>query len=291
MTGPALGPLSWIDGRLSFDEAPVFSSPIDDPTCCDDRCDDNALSQLGCFTTVRVDAGQPTYLQTHLARLQRDALTLGMGPLDLDICRRALTELAAAAFTDLGPQQGIIRLTLSATPASSGSAISITAAARPLDPLPSQWQAISASSPHPGPQAWGGAKLASRKLYTSAHRQARTAGAQEALFFDKAERLIEGSISNLLFVLADGSLATPPLERGPVAGVARELCIHGLPDLTERDLHRRELDQLCCLFAINAVRGAVPITHLDNLALGTANSAIRKQWLETLSKPLRCQPL
>jgi branched-subunit amino acid aminotransferase/4-amino-4-deoxychorismate lyase len=273
-------PLSWINGRLTNNEAPVFSSLVVDPI----YCDESALAELGCFTTVRVEAGRPTYLQGHLLRLQRDAHTLGLLDLDLDACRRALLELAAAAFTDQHNQQGIIRLTLA--PTSVGSATSVVAAARPLNPLPPQWQAISATCPHPGPRAWGGAKLASRALYDSATQQALAAKAQEALFFDEADRLIEGSISNLLFLLPDGTLATPPLERGPVAGLARELCVQGLPGLVEYDLTRQELDRVQCLFAINAVRGAVLINHLDGVALGTANSAVRNQWLKQISRPL-----
>ncbi len=279
---------SWIDGRLTNNEAPVIASSVVDPTTCDESTLTDALPEQGCFTTVRVEAGRPTYLQEHLLRLQRDASTLGLMGLDLDVCRRALVELAAAAFTDQPHEQGIIRLTLSHTPAhaSASSATSVVATARPLNPLPAQWQAISASCPHPGPRAWGGAKLVSRALYDSGTQEARAANAQEALFFDEADRLIEGSISNLLFVLPDGSPGTPPLERGPVAGIARALCVDRLPDLREVDLSRPALDELQCLFAINAVRGAVPISHLDGVALGTADSATRDEWLEKIRRAL-----
>jgi branched-subunit amino acid aminotransferase/4-amino-4-deoxychorismate lyase len=251
-----------------------------DPT----SCDPSALAGLGCFTTVRVEAGRPTYLQAHLLRLQRDARTLGLLAPNPEVCRRALVELAAAAFTDQPHQQGIIRLILSHA---ASSATSVVATARPLNPLPSQWQAIRATAPHPGPRAWGGAKLASRALYDNATQQALAANAQEALLFDEAERLIEGSISNLLFLLPDGSLGTPPLKRGPVAGIARELCLQKLPGLIERDLQRHELNELQCLFAINAVRGAVPISHLDGMALGTAEAAVREAWLEKIGQALR----
>lgn len=284
--------LSWIDGHLTNDEAPVFSSPVADPTSCDPK----ALSELGCFTTVRAKAGQPTYLHAHLQRLQRDACTLGLVGLDLEACRRALLELAAAGFTDEPNQQGIIRLTLSplspssspsSSPPSHHSSTRIHGTTRPWVPLPSTWRAVRATSPHPGPHAWGGAKLASRALYDSATQQAVTAHAREALFFDEAECLIEGSLSNLLFVLPDGTLATPPLKRGPVAGIARELCLQHLPTVLEYDLKYQDLPQVLGLFAINAVRGAVRISHMDDVALGSANSALSDEAFEKVRRALR----
>jgi branched-subunit amino acid aminotransferase/4-amino-4-deoxychorismate lyase len=83
--------------------------------------------------------------------------------------------------------------------------------------------------------------------------------------------------------LADGKLATPPLARGPVAGIARELCSRSIPELVEADLLREELAQVKLLIAINAVRGAAPISHVDGAPLACADATMRDHWLGKLT--------
>jgi branched-subunit amino acid aminotransferase/4-amino-4-deoxychorismate lyase len=90
----------------------------------------------------------------------------------------------------------------------------------------------------------------------------------EAALFDGEGFLIEGARSNFVLALGDGSLATPSLVRGGVAGVAREILLERLPEIAETELHQRALGEARELIAVNAVRGSRPVVELDGQPVG-----------------------
>ncbi|HKE10548.1 MAG TPA: aminotransferase class IV, partial [Myxococcota bacterium] len=102
-----------------------------------------------------------------------------------------------------------------------------------------------------------------------AREAARSAGADDALLFDTGGRLVEGARTNAIVVLHDGTLATPPLSRGAVAGIVREILCERMPELVERDVSLRELVRARELVLTNAVRGAVSVVSLDGHRLGS----------------------
>jgi len=67
---------------------------------------------------------------------------------------------------------------------------------------------------------------------------------------------------------ADGRLRTPPLARGCVDGIARQVLVERRVGLEERDLRREDLLAARAVFCINAVRGARPVESLDGARLG-----------------------
>jgi len=213
--------------------------------------------ERSCFTTARIVLGRPRYLERHVRRILRDARILGLAGLDETLCRRALVELAAAAFSKL---EGIVRLEARA---SESGRITVTAIPRNLGAENSTWCAIRTDFHHPGPDRFRGAKIPNRPAVLLANEAARRAGVDESILFDRAGRLVEGARTNLLVVLEDGALATPPLARGGVAGIARELCCEHLPNLVECDIGYETLQRSRELIAINAVRGARAITQFD----------------------------
>jgi branched-subunit amino acid aminotransferase/4-amino-4-deoxychorismate lyase len=97
---------------------------------------------------------------------------------------------------------------------------------------------------------------------------AREAGADEALLLDASGWLVEGARSAIIVVSARGEARTPPLARGAVAGVARAIALERVSGLAERDIERSELGAAAEIVAVNAVRGALPITRLDGRAVG-----------------------
>ncbi len=207
-------------------------------------------------------AGRVRYLERHVARLCRDAAACGLPPLDPIRIRTLLCELA-----ERSPHpEAIARL---AAIAGAGGELRLDASLRSFEPeLPGRgWIAHAAALCHPGARPGSGSKSCDRALYDEA--LARAAGADEALLFDAEERLVEGARSNLCFALASGALATPPLARGGVAGVAREIALARVPELAERDLGRCQLGALRELIALNAVRGAVAITRIDGRRVGS----------------------
>ena len=91
--------LCWVDGTIARADQAVI------------RADDSAFNEgRGCYTSVRIDGGQPRFADRHVARLQRGARALRLGEIDETTIQRALAELAAAALPAGG---GVIRLQVS----------------------------------------------------------------------------------------------------------------------------------------------------------------------------------
>ena len=251
-------PVCWVDGRLQPADAPAL------------RADDSAAHDgRGCYTSVRIRAGAARWPDRHARRLVRDGCALGLPPADPRRLERAIDELAHAAF---GGGDGVVRLQLSAD---ADGALHVVGTARGLGSDPPRWRAQSAPRPHPGPDGGPpGAKLTNRLALTLAADAARADGADEALLFDRAGRLVEGARSNVIVERANGALGTPPLERGAVAGLALEVLRERLPALRSHDVSRRGLDAARGVAVVNAVRGARALVALDAAELGAESGAL-----------------
>lgn len=238
----------WQNGHLIESEVPV--SRLKQP------------GNPGCFTTVRICNGIPTFLDPHVQRILRDAHQLGFAEPDSDLCRRALCELGTAAFPN---SDGIVRLKICRNQQGN---LSLTATARPLGSEPAYWRAIRVDFPHPGPGPYPGAKLCIRPTIERAINAARESNVEESILLDPQGRLVEGARTNLLVVLEDGCFATPPLHSGCVAGVARARIREAFPELREREIESQALQSAREIIAINAVRGARAIVELDGHSIG-----------------------
>lgn len=213
-----------------------------------------------CYTSARIDGGRLRHESAHLARLARDAALLSLGRVDIEGARRAMHE-AGHAF---GDGSGIVRIELSRA---RDGIVQVTTT-RPLGPTRESWRAITASETHPGADAFAGVKRSGVPLYQRARDEATRADADEAILVDASGVVVEGARSNLIIVSGDGTLRTPPLARGAVAGVALAILRAVVPDLREADVLREDLRDVRELIAVNAVRGAVPIVLLDGIAVG-----------------------
>ncbi len=60
----------------------------------------------------------------------------------------------------------------------------------------------------------------------------------------------------------------PPIASGAVSGIARTLALERIPEIEERDIAKSELLAAQELIAVNAVRGARPITRLNDRKVG-----------------------
>ncbi|MDJ0869866.1 MAG: aminotransferase class IV [Myxococcota bacterium] len=242
----------WIDGRLARTDEPAV------------RVDDLAFREgRGCYSTTSTRDGRPLRLDRHVARLVRDAAHIGIGALDSERCRRAFTELARAAFPEA---PGIVRVQASVDAAGRPH---LAGTVRGFGADAPTWTAVTASCAHEGPGPYAGAKVTNHLRFALAAAEARERGADEALLLDPAGRLVEGSRSNFVVVLASGDAVTPPLAAGCVAGVARELALEQLPELAEAHVEAAELGEARELVAINGVRGARPVVALDGRPVGS----------------------
>lgn len=195
----------------------------------------------------------------HARRLVHDALLLDLGRLDFETCLHALEQLGA---TTRGT--AIVRLAVER----HAGALRLVPSQRDWGDDPPTWRATIATHAHPGATVSSQAKSTARAHYDKALAAAQAAGANDALLFDRAGYLVEGARTNIVVVRGDGALVTPPLARGCVAGIAREVLFDGVPELVEGDVAVGELAIAREVIATNSVRGARAITHLDADAIG-----------------------
>jgi branched-subunit amino acid aminotransferase/4-amino-4-deoxychorismate lyase len=243
--------LCWVDGELFRRKRAVV------------RADDSAFRDgRGCLTTLRIAAGRPRFADRHIERLRDGAKALRLGDIAAATIRRAIAELGDAALPD---GEGVIRLQVSRD---GDGATHLVGSARRLGDDPSEWSAIIVALPHDGTSLADGIKVTSRLTLSLAAEDARAAGVDEAVLLDADEHLIEGANSNLFVATREGALWTPPIASGAVAGIARTLALERVPEIAERDVAKPELLAAAELIAVNAVRGARPITRLNDRKVG-----------------------
>ncbi|MCP5039490.1 MAG: hypothetical protein GY944_00585 [bacterium] len=243
---------AWLDGRFVEDDDPALTA-LPDP----------AVHAI-CCTSARVEAGSVRHEARHLDRLVRDARTLGCGEIDPLRVAHALREIAQAAF---GDTPGIVRLAVYP----GEGAPHLLGNWRPLGADKPTWTALTCPSHHPGPGDHLGAKLVYFSSYERARRHSTTFGADESLLVDEQGRVVEGGRSNLLVVCADDRLVTPDPDLGAVRGVGLAILLDEVDELESAELSAADLHAAHELIAINAVRGARPITRLDGRPVGDAS--------------------
>jgi branched-subunit amino acid aminotransferase/4-amino-4-deoxychorismate lyase len=209
--------------------------------------------------------------------MARAARQLRLGALDEALVRRALDELAEAAF---GSGDGIVRLQASRD---GDDQLHLVGVPRPLAPDPAEWSAIVVQPPHDGGGLAPGLKVSSRLTMALANDAARGARADEALLVDATGRLVEGTRSNIVVVPEGAGPATPPLDSGAVAGIARDVVLERVPEIAERDVAVAELGRAREIIAVNAVRGARPIIRLEDAPVGDGRAG---RWAERLTAVL-----
>ena len=269
MAREAAGPV-WVDGKIR---------PLDEPVV---RADDGAFAEgRGCYTAVRIRNGRPRFAERHLQRLVRGAEALRLGALDPQQVSRALEELSVAAFPN---GEGIVRLQLSRD---ARGTLHLVGVPRGLGDEPATWRAIVAPIVHDGGLALpGGHKLSNRLAQSLAADMSDAAGAHESLLLDAEGRLVEGARSNVLVVTRDGTLRTPPLVRGAVDGIGRQLALARVDGIQESDVRGAELHEALEIIAVNSVRGAVPIVSLDARPVGEGSPG---PWAKQLAGALEAE--
>jgi len=257
--------LVWIDGqRFSAESAQVSVF------------DRGFLYGDSVFETLRTYGKQPFALEEHLARLERSAeRVLIRMPLDRDGFRREVTEALSAVDHD----ESLVRIMLTR---GRGTSLGLDPglATTPLRvllvmPLPAPLEQKYADGigviTYRAPRladgtAAAGAKVANYLAAVLAIDAARRASAEEALFVDPEQRVLEGSTSNV-FAVIGGRLVTPPEELGILPGITRARVLslaakRGL--ITEiRPISVDELFTSEELFISSSIREILPVVSVD----------------------------
>jgi len=248
----------WVDG--------VADAPLDPG--------DRALHYGdGLFETLAVSEGRPRHLARHLARLAAGLARLGI-PADPAPWGEELT--AAAAQAPGG--RGVLKLVVSRGSGGRGYA-------PPEAPIPRRFLFL-----HPWPAgveagrrqgvavrwcrtrlaeqpALAGLKHLNRLEQVLARAEWRDPAIAEGLLCDVSGRVVEGTRSNL-FLVRDGALLTPRLDRCGVAGVMRALVLETAATLGLEaqvvTLRPEDVTAADELFLSNSVIGLWPVRCLDD---------------------------
>lgn len=121
--------------------------------------------------------------------------------------------------------------------------------------------------------AAAGAKVGNYLVAVLATREARAAGAHEALIVDAQGRVVEGATSNVFAVLPDGTLVTPPEEDGILLGITRETLLAVADELKLgvrlASLPLAELKGATEVFVCSSIRELVPVVSVDGERIGS----------------------
>ncbi|MDA0718289.1 MAG: aminotransferase class IV [Cyanobacteria bacterium] len=222
----------------------------------------------GLFETLLVESGQAWLMEEHLSRWQSSAGLLGLPP---PPGAAIIQPLITAALDRCGFKSGALRLNWS-----SGSG------ARGIDPpshcTPNFWLQLNTFQPCFEPvrvivsptETRSATSLLSRcKTFAygpsiQARRQAKEAGADDALLPSSAGGLCCGSSANLL-VCVEGAWITPPLSSGCLPGVMRQ---RGLESgvVTECVVNKPELLICDAAWLVNSLN-CRPISHFHDIKL------------------------
>jgi branched-subunit amino acid aminotransferase/4-amino-4-deoxychorismate lyase len=251
---------------------------VNEPEAVVSVYDGGWLHGAGLFETMRAENGRVFRLESHLDRLRRSASKL-------------LTELTRdhlpsnGSFAELLARNGLdsarVRLTVSAGSMRGrrdGAFLSPTvcATAAELSEYPTECYShgvavavcdfrVSPSDPTAGHKTTG---FLPRLLGL---RQARQAGCTEALWFTTANRLAEGSISNV-FVVCGGVLKTPPLDTPVLPGIARGIVLDvarrmGI-ETRECPLTINDLLDADEVLLTNAIMQVIPVIRVEKRDIG-----------------------
>ena len=103
-------------------------------------------------------------------------------------------------------------------------------------------------------------------------REAQSRGAEEPVLLNQEGFLAEGASTNV-FLARGGTLFTPPLSAGILAGITREVVLELLPGLgipfREEPLHLDDLLAADEAFVTSTTREVVPVRQVDETPVGS----------------------
>jgi branched-chain amino acid aminotransferase len=246
------------------------------------------------YEVVRTYRGRPFALDAHLARLAHSAERIGLAlPWDASRIAAELGRTLAAARGDeppdpeaapwnAGEQYARIVMTRGAGELGLDPALAVDPKAilivRPLSGPPARAYregvavavvGVEHVSPHAVDPT---AKTGNYLSHVLAIREARAAGAYEALMLDRDGFVTEGTTSNA-FAVRGGTVVTPPLAVGILEGVTRGLVLAIARALgvtaREEQLRPRDLEAADEIFITSSVREIVPVTRLGRRPVGS----------------------
>jgi para-aminobenzoate synthetase component 1 len=232
---------------------------------------DGFMYAHGLFETIRSLGGRPAFLDRHVARLQRGALSLGLElPTTVEEWRERLARLARAnALGDGSLKLVRYRDTGGAAEFAVSRAGGYTAAQ-----LDRGFRVRTAPAARAG--ALHGVKSLAYLENILAKRAAQAEGFDEVVFADPAGALLEGAGSNLCLVSV-GRVFTAPLG-GILPGVARSVVLEICGGRAEeRPLTGELVAAAEEVFLTNALLGVMPVAELDGRHFAVERAKVARE--------------
>ena len=265
----------WVNGRLVAAEAPSIAAVDHGVTVGD-----------GAFETCKVIHGRPFAVTRHLHRMDRTLAGLGLGPVPHERLREGIEAVLGAgaplAF-------GRLRWTVTGGLGPLGSdrlqsEPTLVVTHGPATPPPPTVSVVTVPWVRNERAATAGLKTTSYADNVIALAYAKERGAVEAIFANTRGELCEATGSNV-FVVLDGTLRTPPLNSGCLAGITRELVLEwcredGL-DIVEEAMPLDVLEHADEVFLTSSIKDVFPVSAVDGRELGApgpVTSAAREVW-------------
>lgn len=247
----------WADGRLYADPAEARVPVTDHGLVVGD----------GVFEALKVTAAGPFAVRRHLERLDRSAAAMALPAPDHRTIRAAIDDLLDGQSVSLAK----IRITYTGGrgPLGSGAAYgpqTLVVALDGAEPAGPSATVVTAPWSRNEHGALAGVKSTSYAENVRTLAFAVDRGGSEALLLNTAGHVCEGTGSNLFAVL-DGTVVTPPLSSGPLAGVTRGLVLEWWP-VQERDLTLAEAMGADEVFLTSSLRDVQPVGRWDDITYG-----------------------
>jgi 4-amino-4-deoxychorismate lyase len=242
------------------------------------HADDEALLRgRAAFETLRVYAGRPFKLDEHLERLASSAARIGIPAPDATEAR----ELAQLALDRAGEPDAMLRFYR--TPGREGAGepgllVLVSSLPTHLDALRESGIRLASLLGVRAEAPWllGGVKSTSYAVNMAAEAEARSRGADDAVFVTEDGTVLEGPVTNVWW-RRDATLFTPSLDLGILAGVTRDTLLALAPaagyDVQEGRFPLADLRGADEAFTSSSVRELMPVVAVDGEAVPRGEAA------------------
>ena len=250
----------WLDGRLYDDPRQATIAGTDHGLLVGD----------GVFETLKVTEQGAFAIRRHLNRMSRSAAALGLPPPDHALIREAI----AAVVENRDFALGKLRITYTGGRGPLGSEAAygpptLMVALGPANAAPSLTSIVTAPWSRNERGALTGVKSTSYAENVRTLRYAAERSCSEAIFVNTADRVCEGTGTNIFLIFGD-TILTPPLSSGPLAGITRELIMEWSP-VEERELTLKEAKQADEVFLTSSMRDIQGVERWDDRTFSSAH--------------------
>lgn len=238
----------------------------------------------GLFESIRLIADSAPLWSRHMERLIESCARLQLPPPDPAQLWREVCEVTR------GMPQSVVRITLTRGMGERGYAPPVS---------PQSTRVVAAFAPPPtaadvyeeglrlrvcdirlaDQPLLAGMKHLNRLEQVLARAEWRDPAIGEAVMCDSHGKVISATMANI-FVVVDGVLLTPALDRCGVAGVARAEVLASRPEAATGELTLETLLDASEVFLTSSVRGIVPVKSLDahGFMPGNTTRQLQRHW-------------